>query len=293
MRTAAPSGNHTTRALPELADRVAAGRAKKALALAADDQDKVKVSAVIITFNEEALIERTLDQLWWCDEIIIIDSNSTDRTADICREFGCSVFSRAFSGFGEQKSFGVSKAKNDWVLCIDADEVLTESLIDEIWIELKNADGDGIAAYSIPRNLVFMNRVFRHGKETHSVVIRLFNKNTGAWDGSLVHEKVLVNGVVKPLKHKILHYSYHDYSQFLSKINLYSSLGAKKLLERNAKKSSLLTVLPIPFNFFRYYFIDRNFLNGYQGFSWAILNTCYHFVKYLKLEELRKKSGTV
>jgi glycosyltransferase involved in cell wall biosynthesis len=290
MRTTTSSGNQLSRGLPEQADYAAAGRAKKALALTADEKhDHVKVSAVIITFNEETLIERTLNQLWWCDEIIIIDSNSTDRTVAICQEFGCSVFSRAFNGFGEQKVFGVSKAKNDWVLCIDADEVLTESLIDEIRNDLKN--DAGVVAYSIPRNLVFMNRVFKHGKETSSVVVRLFNKNTASWDGSIVHEKVLVNGPVKVLRHKILHYSYHDYSQFLSKINLYSSLGAKKLLERNAKKSRALTVLAIPFNFFRYYFIDRNFLNGYQGFSWAILNTCYHFVKYLKLEELRKKSG--
>jgi glycosyltransferase involved in cell wall biosynthesis len=289
MRSSTPSENRISRRLPEQDDRTAAGRAKKAMALAADENpDQVKVSAVIITFNEESLIERTLNQLWWCDEIIIIDSFSTDKTTDICEEFGCSVFSRAFNGFGEQKAFGVSKAKNDWVLCIDADEVLTESLIDEIRNALKN--DEKTVAYSIPRNLVFMKRVFRHGKETSSEVIRLFNKNKGSWDGSIVHEKVDVNGPVKNLKHKILHYSYHDYHQFLSKINLYSTLGAQKLFERGAKKSRMLTVLAIPFNFVRYYFIDRNFLNGYQGFSWAILNTCYHFVKYLKLEELRKNA---
>ena len=119
-------------------------------------------------------------------------------------------------------------------------------------------------------------------------MIRLFNKTKAGWDGALVHERVLANGPVKTLHHKILHYSYHNYSQFLGKINLYSSMGAQRLMERNAKKSRLMVILALPFNFFRYFIIDRNFLNGYRGFSWALLNTCYHFVIYLKLEELRR-----
>src|SRR5690242_12225545 len=112
MHSSTPSGNRISRRLPEQEGHAHARRAK-AMALAADEMpDQVKVSAVIITFNEESLIERTLNQLWWCDEIIIIDSFSTDKTVEICQEFGCSVFTRAFNGFGEQKTFGVSKAKN-------------------------------------------------------------------------------------------------------------------------------------------------------------------------------------
>lgn len=247
-----------------------------------------KVSAVIITLNEEAIITETLSRLWWCDEIVVIDSGSTDRTVEICEQYGCAVFPRAFNGFGEQKNYGVSKAKNDWVLCIDADEILTEPLIDEIRGELSKPD-IAYAAFAIPRNLVFMNKVFEHGRESKSNIIRLFNKTRGGWDGAVVHEKVTVNGAVKNLQHKILHYSYHDYSQFLIKINLYSSLGSKKLLEKGAHKGKALTILAIPFNFFKYFVIDRNFLNGYRGFVWAAFNTFYHFVKYLKLGELKKR----
>ncbi|MFL5739305.1 MAG: glycosyltransferase family 2 protein [Flavisolibacter sp.] len=267
-----------------------ATQSKRALTLTGKELEDPRVSAVIITYNEETLIGKTLAQLWWCHEIVVIDSGSTDRTVEICRDFGCSVYTHAFKGFGEQKSFGVSKAKNDWVLCIDADEVLSESLIDEIRTELSKKEIN-YTAFSIPRNLVFMNKVFKYGKETNSFVIRLFNKTKAGWDGALVHERVLADGPVKTLHHKILHYSYHDYSQFLGKINLYSSMGAQRLMERNARKSRLMVMLALPFNFFRYFIIDRNFLNGYRGFSWALLNTCYHFVKYLKLEELRRKGN--
>ena len=261
---------------------------KKNISLTVKSRQELPVSAVIITYNEEAVIAKTLSRLWWCDEVIIIDSGSSDRTVSICELSGCRVFSREFNGFGEQKSYGVSKAKNDWVLCIDADEVLSEALIEEIQSELAGLDGN-TAAFSIPRNLVFMNRVFNYGKETNSFVTRLFNKRLGNWDGAVVHERVIVRGETKSLKNKILHYSYHDYSQFLHKINLYSSLGARKMLENNRKKSRVMNVLAIPFNFFRYYILHRNFMNGYRGFAWSALNTCYHFVKYLKLEELRSK----
>lgn len=245
-----------------------------------------KVSAVIITYNEEGIIRDTLSRLWWCDEVIIIDSGSTDRTVEICQGYGCAVFIKTFNGFGEQKKYGVSKAKNDWILCIDADELLTDLLIKEIKEELSHEE-IVYAGYAIPRNLVFMNKIFKHGKESSSCVIRLFNKNKGNWDGAVVHEKVVIEGPVIKLKNKILHYSYNDYSQFINKINLYSSLGAKKLKHKKSK-NKLVVALSIPFNFFKYYIIDRNFLNGYRGFAWAVFNSFYHFVKYLKLAELKK-----
>jgi glycosyltransferase involved in cell wall biosynthesis len=251
----------------------------------------IKVSAVIITYNEEVIIERTLSQLWWCDEILVIDSGSSDSTVSICEKYGCSIFYRSFTGFGEQKKYGVSKAKNDWILCIDADEVLTESLVEEIRSEI-GKDKIEYTGFSMPRKLVFMNKVFSHGKEANSGIIRLFNKKYGNWDGAVVHEKIILTGHVKKLSNKILHYSYHDYSQFILKINLYSTLGAKKLFLNKCRKNKLIVALGIPFNFLKYYFFDRNFLNGYRGFAWSVLNTFYHFVKYLKLKELENRSNS-
>jgi glycosyltransferase involved in cell wall biosynthesis len=266
---------------------------KEKISLAIPAQKKLsltKVSAVIITLNEETILAKTLSKLWWCDEIIVVDSGSTDRTIEVCQQYGCTVFFRSFNGFGEQKNFGVSKAKNNWILCIDADEILSEELIDEIRAEFNKPEVP-YSAFTVPRNLVFMNKAFRYGKESDSSLIRLFNKSNGSWDGAVVHEKVLVEGSVKKLKSKILHYSYNNYSQFLYKINLYSSLGSKKLLVKGSHKGKALVILAIPFNFFKYYLIDRNFLNGYRGFVWALFNTFYHFVKHLKLGELKKTNS--
>ena len=117
------------------------------------------VSAVIITRNESRNIRRTLSRLYWCDEIVILDSYSTDDTVEICREFGCRVFSRAFDGYGTQKRHAVALAKNDWILCIDADEVLSEELVREITGEMNG--GPRCDAYSLPMNLVFLGREFR------------------------------------------------------------------------------------------------------------------------------------
>lgn len=251
------------------------------------DHSIPKISAVIITYNEEAIIGKTLQKLWWCDEIIIIDSGSTDKTQIICKEFGCTVLYHLFEGFGEQKKYGVSKAKNDWILCIDADEVLTDELIEEIRTEISK-DHISYSGFTIPRNLVFMNKVFNYGKESKACITRLFNKTKGNWDGAVVHEKLILNGPVKRLNNKILHYSYNDYNQLLSKINLYSTLGAQKMYIKGSGKNKFLVTLALPFNFLKYYFLDRNFLNGYHGFSWSVLNTFYHFVKYMKLSELKR-----
>lgn len=247
-----------------------------------------KVSAVIITFNEEGIIERTLKQLWWCNEIIIIDSGSTDKTIEICSKFNCRIYYHKFNGFGEQKRFGISKADNNWILCIDADEVLTEPLINEIRNELSIKDII-YSGFTIPRNLVFMNKVFKYGKEANDTVIRLFNKDKGNWDGAIVHEKVLLQGPVKKLSNKILHYSYHNYSQFMYKVNIYSSMGANKLFAKKSTKGKSLILVDVVFNFFKYYIINLNFLNGFYGFVWSYINTVYHFMKYLKLSELYEK----
>lgn len=247
----------------------------------------IKVSAVIITYNEEQIIGKTLSKLWWCEEIVIIDSGSTDRTVEICQQYDCIIYTRSFEGYGEQKKYGVAKAKNDWILCVDADEVLSESLINEIEFELSKRD-ILYSGFAIPRTLVYMNKEFRYGKEARSSIIRLFNKKKGNWDGSLVHEKVVLVGEIKQLSQKILHYSYYSYTQHLQKINLYSSLGAQKLLKRRSTKNKLIVAFAIPFNFFKYYFIDGNFLNGFHGFAWSVFNAFYHFLKYAKLYELNR-----
>lgn len=243
-----------------------------------------KVSAVIITCNESRNIRRTLSKLYWCDEIVVVDSYSMDDTVAICEEFGCRVFLKTFEGYGAQKRYAVSQAGNDWVLCIDADEVLTDALIFEIIEEL--GSNHSRTAYQLPMNLVFMDKEFRYGKESMRYFLRLFNRRAGNFNEGLVHEKIEVKGEVGRMKNKILHYSYDGIDQWHEKCGGYTTLGALGAVSKGKRRSVLSVVLALPFYFIRYYFINLNFLNGLQGFYWSALSAYSHFMKYVKIREI-------
>lgn len=243
------------------------------------------VSAVIITYNEEKNIRRTLEQLHWCDEIIIVDSYSTDQTISICEEFGCKIFFRSFDGYGAQKRYAVSKAAHDWILCIDADEVLSDALVEEILLTLKTNTHD--AGYSFRMNLVFLDREFLYGKESGRYFLRLFNRQKGGFTEDKVHESIRVSGPVRKLHHHIKHYSYTSLHQCLEKCNRYSTYSAEMAYKKGKNKSVAAVLLGLPYNFFKYYLLELNFLNGLNGFYWSVFSTYYHFAKYVKLRELR------
>jgi len=249
-----------------------------------------KVSAVIITFNESRNIRRTLSKLSWCDEIVIVDSYSTDDTLEICREFGCKIFFRSFDGYGAQKRFAVSRAKNDWILCIDADEVPSESLCREIQDTM--AKNPSCTGYQLPMNLVFLGREFLHGKESQRYFLRLFNRQAGDFNMALVHEKLELKGETGRLQGKMLHYSYANLRQWNEKYDRYSSLSAREAVGKGKKKSILAVLSALPYYFLRYYFLERNFLNGLEGFYWSVFNAQYHFLKYVKIRELRATAPT-
>jgi len=247
--------------------------------------EKVPVSAVIITHNESLNIRRTLSRLYWCDEIIILDSYSTDDTVAICREFGCDIHFRPFDGYGTQKRHAVSLAKNDWILCIDADEVLSEELVGEITREMSHKPS--FAGYRLPMNLVFLGKEFRYGKESQRYFLRLFNRQTGNFNADTVHEKIEVRGSIGNMENRILHYSFHSLQQWLDKCNRYTTMGAEGAVKKGKNKSFLAILVCLPFYFFRYLFVERNILNGAKGFYWSVLSTVYHFVKYIKIRELQ------
>jgi glycosyltransferase involved in cell wall biosynthesis len=249
----------------------------------------LKVSAVIITYNEEQIIEKTLSQLYWCDEIIVVDSYSTDNTVRICTAYGCKVFSRHFDGYGSQKQFAISQATNDWVLNIDADEVLTDELVQEI-INLPQSDTQH-AGFAFRMNMVFLNKEFIYGKESGRYFLRLFNRQKGGVTGDKVHEGIQVNGPVKKLKHIVHHYSYHSVFQYLEKFNRYSTYSADMAFRKGKRKPLFVLLLAFPFNFTKYYLLERNFLNGIKGFYWSAFSTFYHFAKYVKLNELNQQSN--
>ena len=246
-----------------------------------------KISAVIITLNEEKNIQRALDALRWCDEIVVVDSFSTDRTAELCKSAGCRVLQQPFNGFGNQKQFAVEQARNDWVLSWDADEVPTEGLLGELQ-ELSGSPDPPHAGYTIPRTLVFLGKTMRHGPEHRRPILRLFDRRRGRFSKSIVHEEIELGGSVGAFRHEMLHYSYDSIHDYFVKFNRYTTLAADQLHERGKTASRLQIVVRPLLEFFVLYVLRGFWLNGYPGFVWSLLSAMYPSVKYMKLRELSR-----
>lgn len=244
-----------------------------------------KVSAVIITCNEEHNLQMSLPKLTWCDEIVIVDSGSTDGTIQICRSYNCKVHYRKFDGYGKQKKYAIGQASNKWVLCLDADEVMSDELVEELKREMKAPSADG---YYIPMVFVFMGKQFRHGKEGWRYFLRLFDRTKGGFTDHKIHEKIELNGNCKKLLNSIYHFSYRNFYQYFEKFNRYSSYGAEMAYAEGKKRSLTAIVFAVPLNFLKYYIVERNILNGVSGFYWSMLCAFYHFAKYIKLSELHR-----
>lgn len=247
----------------------------------------MQISAVIIAKNEEENLKKSLPKLSWCDDIVVVDDYSKDSTSAIAISFGCRVFQRQFDGYGTQKQFAVSKARHQWILNIDADEVLSDELIREIQSLAVSGKYSG---YTIPVRHVFMGKIFMHGKESRYPHLRLFNKACGNFDSAVVHEKVVLQGEVGKLRPVILHYSYKDLDHYFRKFNTYTSNGAQKLKDQGRSRSLFLCCLSFPVYFIKHYLFYGNILNGRAGFVWSYLSAWYHTVKYLKLYEMNHRT---
>ena len=248
-----------------------------------------KISCVIITLNEEDNIRKCLQSVSWCDEIVLVDSGSTDNTIEIAKGFGAKIFTKELNGFGEQKRYAVSLASNDWIFSIDADEVVTDDLRESI-IKRLNSSEALPAGFSVQRRLCFLEREFKYGKEGNEFLVRLFNRQRGNFTSAKVHEGVELNGESVKLESVLLHNSYKTLHQYFQKFNNYTTRAANELYEKGKKKNVVLVYLLFPFYFLKNYFINRNFLNGVQGLMWAFLSSCYPLVKYAKLQDLRRKA---
>jgi glycosyltransferase involved in cell wall biosynthesis len=247
-----------------------------------------KLSVVIIARDEEEIIQRCLDSVRKvADDIVVIDSMSEDRTAEISRSFGCRVFPRIFDGYGSQKQFAVDQAENDWVLSVDADEVLTPELQDEIRVLMTNpAD---YAGFEIPFTLFYMGRLLCHGGVGHERHLRLFNRKTGRFTTVPVHEGIIVTGKTGRLHGKIIHYSYRSISHQLQKINTYSTQGAQANLEKGRSFTRCWVMLKFPITFFTIYFLKGGIFDGYPGFMWAYTGALYSSLKVAKTIEMKKQ----
>jgi glycosyltransferase involved in cell wall biosynthesis len=243
------------------------------------------VSAVLITRDAERLLADVLAAVKWCDEILIVDSGSADRTIEIATSAGARILRHEFEGYGPQKAWAVTQAAHDWVLVIDADEIVTPELRQEIEQRLER-DGNSYAGYEIPISLVFLGRLMRHGGEYKMRHLRLYDRRRGNYNQNRVHERVELNGPVAQLDEHMLHDSYGSIAAYFEKFNDYTTAGARDLHARGKTAGVATVALRFPMTFIRQYFLRGHILNGYPGFVWSLFSAMYPVVKYAKLREL-------
>ena len=249
----------------------------------------MSLSVIIISKNEAASIRRCIESVKWADEIVVVDSGSTDNTADICRQLGAKVnVTPDWPGFGPQKNRALDLASHEWVLSLDADEWVTPELRDEILAELKNAK---TVAYQMPRLSSFCGTYLKHGGWWPDHIIRLFRKSQCRFSDDLVHERVLVTGEITTLKQHLMHESMRDLDHVLSKMNAYSSAGAKMMLAKGRRSSLATALLRGSWAFFRAYILRSGFLDGSAGFAQAVAHGEGTYYRYLKLAQLQKSAA--
>ncbi len=238
----------------------------------------MKISAALITFNEEKNIQKCLRSLSFADEIIVVDTGSSDKTVKIARALGAKIYKIHFKDFSNAKNFAISKTKFPWVISIDADEEVTPELKTEL-LKVVNEE-TGLAGYYIKRETLFLGKRIKHCGWNKDYQLRLFKKNKGAFNGKPVHESIEVKGGTGRLKETLLHYSYPDSRTYFEKMNRYTTLQA----EEKQKGFLLLRMLTTPFaKFFRMYFLKAGFLDGKQGFILCVYSGFSEFVKFSKM----------
>lgn len=251
---------------------------------------KTPISAVIITKNEEDKIKRCLDSINWVDEVIVVDDQSSDKTLDICREYNTKIIINKSNGnFRDQRNLGSDNAKNDWVLQLDADEIIPYDLKEKI-IEALNKQ-DNFVAFSFKRKNFFLGHFIRYSGE-YNDTIKLFKKNKARYVGRTIHEILEVNGPIAKLNADIEHYPFKSITQFIERQNFYSSLEAREILQekgmlREKEIRYNLTIKPLKL-FFKLYFKKQGFKDGMYGLVWCLMQVTRRIFIWVKYWELIK-----
>ena len=246
-----------------------------------------KLSAVLITLNAGGQLEACLRSLTFCDEIVIVDSGSTDDTAEIANRFGAKLIQSAWRGFGPQKQFAVAQAKHDWVLCIDADEQVSDELAKNIVTALSAPQSE---AYRFARCNRFMGRYLRHGEGYPDWSLRLFHRNHARWSDDAVHEKILTDAAVASLAGDLLHDSAESLDNYLAKQNRYTTLAAQEALASGKRASMSNLLLSPPLRFIKFYFLRLGFLDGLPGLVHILIGCQNSAIKYAKMLALQANS---
>ncbi|MFQ5772314.1 MAG: glycosyltransferase family 2 protein [bacterium] len=248
------------------------------------------ISVIIITRNEEANIERCLNSVNWADEIVVVDSGSSDRTVEIARRFTDKVFVVDWMGYAKTKAYAVSKTRNSWIFWIDDDEEVSQ----ELQSNIAGLQPEALAefrAFKMPRRTYFLGRWIKNSGWYPDYVTRLFRKDYAQFSQDLVHEKLIVQGDIGKLNGDLLHYTDNDLSHYFKKFHRYTKLAAIELNQQGRRMNWFFAALKAWATFVKIYFLKLGFLDGVQGFQIATLTSFYILVKYFKLWELQRRDG--
>ena len=240
-----------------------------------------KITAIIPTLNEECCLGEAIQSVSFADEILVVDSHSTDQTVSIARQLNARVIQREFDDFSSQKNFAISKAKHDWILFIDADEHVSEELRKEIIQKAEKNRGE--VAFYVYRNFFFSDRRIRYGGWQTDKAIRLFDRSHCRYDGRLVHETIETKGCVGFMENRLDHFSYRSRDQYAAKLEKYAALQAEELYRQNKKWHVFFIAIKPPFRFFVHYFVRLGFLDGAAGLRLAYEHARGVFKRYVYL----------
>lgn len=244
----------------------------------------MKITATIITFNEERNVARVIESLRCADEILVLDSGSNDRTVEIATKLGARVEEASWHGYAAQKNIAAELAKNDWILALDADESLSEALEAEIWHIKKT--GPRFDGYTVPRLAQYLGRWILHSGWYPDRKVRLFNRKKAKWVGDFVHESVEVEGRVGHLQSNLLHFTCNSLSEHLKTMDGYTTLAAQEIVSRGTMPGMAELLFDPPWTFVRTYLLKLGFLDGAEGLAIAYMAAFYNFVKYSKARHM-------
>jgi len=240
----------------------------------------VKISATIITYNEERNLPRAIESLRCADEVLVLDSGSSDRTVELAEKLGARVIESPWLGYAKQKNLAAERASYDWILSIDADESLSEALEGEIW-HLKKAEPD-CDAYTMPRMARYLGRWIRHSGWYPDRKVRLYHRSKAHWEGDFVHESLKVTGSLGHLQGNLLHFTCDSLAEHMKTMDRYTTLAAEQLVETKQPISWARLICVPPWTFFNTYVLKAGFLDGVEGLAIANMAALYNFLKYAK-----------
>lgn len=248
----------------------------------------MKITATVITLNEEHNIAAALESLSWADEIIVVDSQSADRTVEIARAFTDRIFVRSWPGYSAQKNFAAEQAVNDWIFSLDADERVSRELANEI-AQLRGGSEPEAAGFEMSRLTFYLGRWIKHSGWRPDYKLRLYDRKRARWRGDYVHETLEADGKIERLTGDILHYTIRDASEHHLRMDRYTTLAAEQAYSQG-KRASLRSLLVSPTGvFLRSYILKLGFLDGVPGLAIARFAAHYEFLRNLKLWEMGMK----